>query len=157
MRKSNFLLLGGAAAVALLVLMFVAIGATPGTAAPLPAPTPVSADRTGAEPRDVTFFTAEVVTADTTSGCVALANYERADIYYSVTIDSGNINTTTLTLQHGNSPDALADGLSFASAMTTTASAMQQVQLFGRYTCVKIDTTDASTGTITVTVNSLVK
>lgn len=128
-----------------------------GMAAPVPAPTPVSAERTGVEPMDVIFFTAESVTADTTSTCAALANYERADIYYAVTIDGDNVNTTTLTLQHGNSPGALVDGIGVVSAVAATASDMQQVQLFGRYTCLKIDTTDASTGTVVVTANALVK
>jgi len=155
--KNKGVFIAALVALALVAIFSAVLSVTPSAAAPLPAPTPVSVARTGVAPLDVTFFTAESVTADTTSTCIALANYERADIYYNVTIDGSNVNTTALTMQFGNSPSALVDGIALQASTGVSVTNMQQVQLFGRYTCIKIDATDAATGTVIVTANALAK
>ena len=158
------------AAVFVVVLAFVmvaalmlAAGPQTTTAAPAPAPmyapTPVAAGKapSGETPRVVTLLDARSVSDDATGPCVEVSAFEKADIYYSVTIDGSNINTTTLTLQHGNSPTALTDGLGVASAVATDTIGLNQFALYGAYLCLKIDTTDASTGTVIVSADALLK
>jgi hypothetical protein len=157
MRNTRFWLMAFVAAVLFVAFIAMLAGPQSGTAAPMPAPTPISEPASGVTPKNAKFFTAQAVTADTTSTCAEVSNYNKADIYYSVTIDGSNVNTTTLTLQHGNSDTALVDGISIQSATAVSVTNMQQAQLFGGYVCLKIDTTDASTGTVTVTANALVK
>ena len=157
MRSTRFWLVAFVAAVLFVALLGVMASPQASEAAPMPAPTPVSVNRTGYEPMDVTFFDAQSVTADTTSTCVALANYERADIYYNVTIDGSNVNTSTLTMRFGSSPAELASGVDLQAATAVSVTAVQQVQLFHRYACILIDTTDTSTGTVTVTAKALAK
>lgn len=132
--------------------------AAPGLA-PAYAPTPVAAGKapSGAEPRVVTLIDARTVSDDATGPCVEVSAFEKADIYYSVTVESGNINTTTLTLQHGNAPGALVDGLGVASAVATDTTGLNQFALYGAYLCLKIDTTDASTGSVTISADALLK
>ena len=155
--RREFLGFAVALALVLVVAFLMTISVAPSEAAPMPAPTPVAVDRTGAEPSIVDLIDARSTVDDITGPCVAVSSYERADIYYSVTIDGDNVNTTTLTLQHGNSPAVLVDGVAVASTVATTTEAMQQVQLFGAYLCLKVDATDASTGTVVVTANALLK
>lgn len=157
MRKIIALVTGVAAVLLCAALLVIMDGVEPGQAAPMPIPTPVSVNASGTTPRYASFFTAEAVTADTTSTCVEVSAFNKADIYYNVTIDGANVNTTTLTLQHGNSDTALTDGVALQAATAVSVTNMQQVQIFGGYLCVKIDTTDTSTGTVTVTANALVK
>ena len=157
MRNIRFWIMAFVAAVLFVAFIAVVAGPQASTAAPMPAPTPVSVAASGAAPKYVKFFTAESTDADVTSPCIEVSNHNKADIYYSVTVDSGNVNTTTLTLQHGNSDTALVDGISVVSSVAATAAAMQQAEIFGGYLCLKVDTTDASTGTVTVTANALVK
>lgn len=127
------------------------------TAAPLPAPTPISVGATGNVPQLVTFFDARSVTADATSPCSYVGAYDKADVYYSITIDSGNINTTTLALKFGNSTDALVSGVNAGATIAASATSLNQFDVFGQYMCLTIDTTDAATGTVTVSANALLK
>lgn len=154
MKKSMIVI---AIAAMLVSALLIATSIQPSEAAPMPAPTPISAPPGDASPSYRTFFDAQTATADATSTCWEISAYEKADIYYNVDIDAANINTTTVLLQHGNSPTALVDGIAVASAVAADAAAMNQFQLFGGYVCLKLDTTDASTGTITVTANALLK
>lgn len=123
--------------------------------APMAGPTPVAAAKSasGATPVVVELFNNRAMTADTTSPCVEVSAYEKADIYYS--IDQGTTNTTTLTLRHGNTPTALVNGINIAAANTADAADMNQFTLYGRYLCVLADVTNSNT--ITITVNALVK
>jgi len=143
--------------VALLVSMVA--GPSAGVAAPAAAPTPVAAAKSasGAMPQVVTLLDAVATVDDVTGPCVYVADYEKADIYYSVTIDGSNVNTTTLTLQHGNTTGALVDGLGVASALVASATGLNQFALYGAYLCITVDATDAATGTVTVSANALLK
>lgn len=156
MRKNSLFLL----AVMALLLAGTLVGTVsmePSAAAPMPAPTPVSVSDSGAQPQVVELLASRSTVDDITGPCVAVAEFNKADIYYSVTIDGSNVNTTTLTLQFGNSPTALTDGVSIASSVAVSTTAMQQVQLFGSFLCLKVDATDASTGTVTVYADALLK
>lgn len=153
--KSVFMAIGGVILFALLVLVF---STAPGTsAAPLAIPTPISAAASGAKPEVVTFFEAELMTADTTSACVAIDAYTKADLYYDIAVTGTDNVTHTMTWQFGNDPEALVDGLAVVSAVVADTEAMQQYQLFGRYACLEVDFTDGTTGTATITANALVK
>lgn len=138
----------------LLAVLVSVLPASPVTGAPASVPTPVAAvERNAYAPTLYSFFDAETMTADTTSSCFALANYDIADIYYN--IDQGTTNTTTLTMRFGNSPSALVNGTDIVTSNAADASDMQQLQLFGRYTCILANV--SNTNTITITVNALAK
>jgi len=100
-----------------------------------------------------TFFNSAAMTADTTSSCFELANYDVMDVYYN--IDQGTTNTTTLTLRFGNTESALVNGVNIVASNTADASGLQPYQTFGRYACILADVT--TTDTITITVNALAK
>lgn len=158
--KANRIAPGVIAALVLVALLVSMVaGPSAGVAAPAPAPTPVAAGKaaSGAVPQVVTLLDAVATVDDVTGPCVYVADYEKADIYYSVTVEAGNINTTTLTLQHGNTTGALVDGLGVASAVATDTTGLNQFALYGAYLCVTIDATDAATGTVTVSANALLK
>ena len=126
----------------------------PVSGAPMAAPTPVAAvDRGSVEPTLFNLWAAKAIAADTTTPCVEVTRYDVADVYYS--IDHGTVNTTTLTLKFGNSETALVDGINVVATSVADASAIQQVQTFGKYMCIyaNVSTTD----TITITVNMLAK
>lgn len=158
MRRSSLFLAVMAVALLLSVGLFWPMAhAAPG-AAPLAGPTPVSAAPSGNVPTYVDFFISRAVTADTTSACADVAGYTKADIYYSVTVNANNINTNTLQLKHGNNVGALVNGIALASGVTNTNVVdMAQVNVYGRLLCVEIDATTGATGTITATVNALLK
>ena len=157
MRSTRFWIIAFVAALLFVALLGTMTSVEPSQAAPMPAPTPVSVAASGTAPKSIKFFTAESTAADTTSDCVEVSGYNKADIYYSVTIDGSNVNTTTLTMQHGNSDTALADGANVAASIAVSTTAMQQMELFGGYVCLKVDATDTSTGTVIVTAHALVK
>jgi hypothetical protein len=125
----------------------------PVSGAPAAAPTPITANASGAVPQVVEFFNARAITADTTSPCIDLSAYTKADFYYN--IDHGTTNTTTLTLRFGNSPTALVDGINLVASNAADGANLDQFQLFGRDTCVLANV--ANTNTITITVNALVR
>lgn len=143
--------------IALLVSMIA--GPSAGVAAPAAAPTPVAAGKaaSGAEPVVVTLLDAVSTVDDVTGPCVNVAAYEKADIYYTIDVDGTNVNTTTLTLKHGNTPAALVSGLNVVAAAAADASSMNQFATYGAYLCLTIDATDAATGTVVVTANALLK
>jgi hypothetical protein len=135
-----------------LIAVFVPMPA-PVSGAPAAAPTPITADASGAVPQVVEFFNARAITADTTSPCIDLSAYTKADFYYN--IDHGTTNTTTLTLRFGNSSSALVDGINLKASSTSDEASLNQFQLFGRDTCVLANV--ANGNTITITVNALVR
>lgn len=140
------------------VLFMSMAGAASTVAAPAAAVTPVAAAKvgSGADPAVVTLLDHTTVT-DATGPCVNVEDYEKADIYYDITIDGGDVNTTTLTLQHGNTPSALVDGLNVAADVVTDATGLNQYALYGAYLCVKIDAASGATGDVTVSANALLK
>jgi len=141
---------------AILVGFLASMPAENATAAPVAAPTPVAAvDRGGAEPVLFNLFTNRAIAADTTSTCVEVTRHDVADIYYDVTVDGAAINTTTLTLQFGNSETALVDGINVEATIVTDTTGLVQAQTFGRYMCILANV--ATTDTVTVTVNALAK
>lgn len=153
MARQIYLFLAVAVSLLLLALL-VTFPVMPVTGAPMAAPTPNAAtERTNGLPQMYTFFNATTMTADTTSSCFELANYDVMDLYYN--IDQGTVNTTTLTLKFGNTESALVSGINIVAANAADANNLQPFQVFGRYTCIYADV--ANTNTITITVNALAK
>ena len=157
--KANRIAFAAIAAIVLVALLVSMVaGPSAGVAAPATAPTPVAAGKaaSGVTPVVVTLLDA-MATVDDVGPCVYVGDYEKADIYYSVTVNGSNVNTTTLTLQHGNTTGALVDGLNVAATVVTDTTGLNQFALYGAYLCVKIDATDAATGTVTVSADALLK
>ena len=155
-RKLFLVFAGSLALLTILALVFAPVGDV--EAEVLAAPTPVSVARSGSAAEVVTIFEAVSLTEDSTSSCVPVGNYDKADIYVNLDIDATNVNTTTLTLKHANGlDDTAASGVSIVSAAASDAVSMVQAQVFGAYLCVTADLTDASTGTVGLTVNALLK
>lgn len=146
------------AAVALLLTgMLLSALNMPATAAPPIAPTPVSAGRSGELPVVATLMDGQVLTDDARGGCLYTAMYEKADVQYVV--DQSGTNTVTLMMQHTNdTPGAAgtqyADGPTVASGATDEVG-MQQVNVYGAWSCIYADVTN--TDTLTITVKALLK
>lgn len=143
---------------ALLLVLFVGTllpGVSPVSGAPMAIPTPVAASMAGgkATPALVTFFDRRAIAADTTSPCVDLGQYEKAD--FSWTIDQGTVNTTTLTLKFGNVLPQTFSGVNLVAANAADSTSGNQFQLFNRHTCILADV--ANGNTITITVNAWVR
>ena len=154
--KAKRISFGVVAAVALLMLLAVALGTTPGepvAAAPMAAPTPVSVSSGSGETDFATFASIEAITADKRSGCVDVARFKQADVQYLV--DVGTVNTTTVTMQFTNDKVTFIDGLAVASAITADGSSMQQFPVFGRYMCMYVNVTN--TNAITWTISAVLK
>lgn len=127
----------------------------PVSGAPAAIPTPVAASLAGgkAVPQLVTFFDRRAIAADTTSPCVDLGAYEKADFVW--VIDQGTVNTTTLTLKFGNVTSQVYSGLALVSANALDATSGNEFQVFHRYTCVLADV--ANSNTITISLNAWVR
>lgn len=116
--------------------------------APAPAPTPITQYQREDSPRIVEFWgSATALTADTRSTCYDLAGYNNIDIHYI--IDQGTVNTTTVTLEHSNNNSTYPDGINVVASNAADADVMQQYPLFGKWTCLYANLTNANTFTIT--------
>lgn len=154
--KSKTLLFGSVfVALALMVALSALMTGTAAVQAePMAAPTPVSVDRSATLPVIASVYDGDI-TADTRLGCVQSADYNLADVMY--TIDQGTVNTTTLKLQFTNDTPgatgaAYVDGLSIVASNAADATDLQQFQLFGAWTCVYADVTNTNTLGVKVTV-----
>lgn len=132
--------------------------ATPATAAPMSAPTPVSVARSPEQPHVATLMDSQVITSDTRGGCVNSTLYEKTDVQYE--IDQGTANSTTLKLQFtnetpGEASASYVNGLSVVVGAAADATNMQQMQVFGAWTCIYADVTN--TNAMTLTVKALMK
>lgn len=143
------------AASVMFALVVASFGASPqgATAAPMPAPTPVSSVDRANDGQYFSFFSAESMAADTTSDCFELGRYNLADVYYEV--DVTDAQTVTLYFKFGNTESGLVNSVAFASSVATDTANMQQAQLFGRYACIYADV--ETTATVDVTVNAWAK
>ena len=154
--KSKHLLFGSVfVALALMIALSALMSGTAAVQAePLAAPTPISVDRAPSTALVALVYDGSI-TADTRLGCVQSANYNKADVMY--TIDQGTVNTTTLKLQFTNDTPgatgaAYVDGLSIVASNAADATDLQQFQLFGAWTCVYADVTNTNPLGVKVTV-----
>lgn len=154
---SKYIKFGAWLIIALLFVATLMVGRPidPATAAPHPVPTPVSVARAVNQPTLATLMNNQVVTTDTRGGCVASSNHEKADIQYE--IDHGTTNTVTIRLQFTNETPGQAatsyiNGVAVVTANAADATDMQQLQLFGAWTCVYADVTNSNPLTITAKV-----
>jgi hypothetical protein len=122
----------------------------PAAAAPLAAPTALSANASlaSAPTYPVRFFTTAVITSDTRSTTFSLPTYNLVDLQY--VIDQGTVNTTTLTLQYSNDGLNWVSGGNLVATNATDGTDLQQFSNFGRYTAVYADVTNSNAITITV-------
>lgn len=153
--KSKHLLFGSVfVALALMIVLSALMGTAAVQAGPMAAPTPISVDRAPSTALVAPVYDGDI-TADTRLGCVQSANYNKADIQY--TIDQGTVNTATLKLQFTNDTPgatgaAYVDGLSIVASNAADATDLQQFQLFGAWTCVYADVTNTNPLGVKVTV-----
>jgi hypothetical protein len=155
MKTQNFVLLAVIVPILLFALALTAItGGPAATAAPMAAPTPVSVTRpSSAGFVTVAPFTAVVLTADTTSSCYDIPNYNIVDVLYS--IDQGTVNTVTLTSKWSIDGVTLVSGNNIVATNAADATDMTQLQAFGRYFCVLADV--SNTNAVTLTVQAMAK
>lgn len=142
----------GAAAFALTLLLIISIAlnpATPVTAAPGAAPTPVSVTYSPGASSILTFWSASARTSDGCSPLREIRDVELADLQWIV--DVGTVNTTTLTLRftNENSTAHLVTGIAVQSNIVADVTDLQQFPVFGRYVCLYADVTNSNPITIT--------
>lgn len=131
------------------------------SAAPALAPTPVAGVTRGSKGGQLAnFYATRVITADQVSTCLETLGFDLMDAHFWV--DQGgpsNNNTTTLTLLYTNDK-AIATSLYDVGPVIVTANAidaadMVQLPVFGRYTCVDVNVTNARA--ITLSLKTVVK
>ena len=145
--------IAGAVVVAALMLAILAsmtVGdGTTASAAPQAQPTPVSVTRPASPGAQVyEIWTNAVITADTTAACVDIGRASVIDAQYE--IDQTATNTVTLTSQWSINGSLITDGVDFVTSNTADASALTQIQAFGRYICAQADVTNSSPVTVTL-------
>jgi hypothetical protein len=124
------------------------------SAAPLAGPTPVSVTRPANAGYAVyELFGNDMLTADTTAGCVDVGAFGVLDAQYQ--IDQTAVNTVTLTTQWSIDGALLTDGVDVVTSNAADAGDLVQVQPFGRYLCAKADV--ANTNPVTVTLFVIAK
>ena len=156
MRKNSLVMAGAFALVLVAALIFSMSSVTPDTAmaAPMPAPTPVSATDSGGNNAVVTFWSGEALTATGASSVQNVMDFERVDL--QTTIDQGTThNTVTLKLQFSNDGTNWIDGATVVTANVADAGAMQQYALFGRYA--RLYATAGNSESVTVTAIGVAK
>ena len=143
-------------AVVLLAALFLAPSGQPATAAPMAVPTPV-AGVVVARPESISvnWFVNNSRIADGSSAAQYLAGNEKCDIQW--TADVGTANSTTLKLQFSNDNVYWSDGAIIQTGIaadsglsTIGAGQMQQFAIFGRWTRVYADVTNANPIIVTV-------
>lgn len=134
------------------LLSGLAVSSPPVSAAPAAIPTPVSVTRPATENGFITFspFSAQALTADTTSTCYDVAKYAIVDVLYI--IDQTDGNTTTLTSKWSIDGTNTVSGVNVVASNAADASDMTQLQVFGRYFCLLADVTNTSPVTVTAQV-----
>lgn len=120
---------------------------------PLAIPTPVTAPAHASAPNAPefpTFFNVKPLTADERN-CFEVPEYSIVDLQWQIdqTLVNTTANTITLKLQYSNDGTNFVDGASFVSANVADAGDMQQYNIFGRYTCVYADVSNALPVTVT--------
>lgn len=156
MRKDTLMMAGTIALVLVAALVFSLSGgaADRAMAAPVPAPTPVTATDSGGNNSVATFWAAEAMTATGTSSIQNVIDHERIDLQY--VIDQGTTpNTLTLKLQFSNDGTNWIDGATVVSSNAADANAMQQFAVFGRYA--RLHATAGNSESVTVTAIGVAK
>lgn len=135
-------------------LLVSATGPRQATAAPGMAPTPVAVTRPAVAGYGVhTLFDARSITQTTTSTCVDVVRAATVDAVY--VIDQGTTNTVTLYSMWSIDGSTLVTGTALVAGNAADITDMAQLQVFGRYFCVRASPTN--TNTVAVTVQALAK
>lgn len=124
-------------------------------AAPVP-PAGTPAESKSATPKIVTYASSRVFTQDTTLDAAVVSGYGLMDVQY-VVVGAGGLNTVTLTLLHSNDASRWVTGTALFGPATAAANTtdMARAHLFGAFTTVFVDVTNATP--ITLTVNGLAR
>lgn len=135
-------------------LLISAAGPQQATAAPVMAPTPVAVTRPALTGYDIRApLSARAITTHTTSSCYDVARAATVDAVY--VIDQATTNTVTLYSMWSIDGTTLVTGTALASSIAADTTDMTQVQVFGRWFCVRAMVTN--TNTLTVTVQTIAK
>ena len=98
-------------------------------------------------------LSARAITTHTTSSCYDVARAATVDAVY--VIDQATTNTVTLYSMWSIDGTTLVTGTALASSIAADTTDMTQVQVFGRWFCVRAMVTN--TNTLTVTVQTIAK
>lgn len=134
-------------------LLFSLPQAEDASAAPLAAPTPVSATYAGGESSILNFWrTGSALTADVGSNIQTIQDHEVVDLQWNIdqTVTASGANTVTLKLQFSNDNSTWTDGATFVTSNSEDASGLEQFALFGRYARVYADVSLSQPVTVTV-------
>lgn len=115
--------------------------------APLAIPTPITQPIWNAQPKEVKFFEAASLTADTRSTCYDLSGYGTLDLHY--VIDQGTTNTNTITLQFSNVTNNYVNGVAVVTANASDTGDLKEYNLFGKRTCLYADVTNSNALSVT--------
>lgn len=138
-----------------IVALALALALFPGgtQAAPPAAPTPVAdllipAGRAQA-------FNIQTITgliADNNTTGIEVMNLGAVDIQYVIDhVASGEVNTTTLTVQYSNDNSNWVSGVALVSASAVDGTSITRVPVFGRYMRINQDVTNTTLVTTTLT------
>jgi len=150
MKSQKFAIAALVLVIAAMLVGSVLISATTANAAPLPAPTAVSApaDRAPRARHPITFFSAARTTADGRGTVYSLPDYNVMDLQWVV--DVGTVNTTTLKFQFSNDGVNWVDGASIEAGIVADKNSLQQFPIYGRYVSVYADVTNTNPITLTL-------
>jgi hypothetical protein len=98
------------------------------------------------------IYNVTTVAADTHSAILDISAQEWCDFQYVADqdIDSGGVNTTTVTIEFSNDRSNWVDGPALVSANAADAGDMTRLPLFGRYMQLEMDVTNTATPTWTI-------
>lgn len=151
MKRRDFAIGAMIVGVVLLLGALFALRAMPVEAEPprvIPTPIPATAD-VGPNWIMVTWVNTNTVTGTQTSNAFNLPSYSAADIQWVLKFTDSE--TVTCKLQFSNDNSNFADGVNIVAAASADACAMNQFNLFGRYTRVVCTPTTTNAYTVTVT------
>lgn len=123
---------------------------TPTNAAPPAAPTPVADFLVPAvQPRAFNFETVTAITADANTTGVDVLGLGAVDIQYVIDhVPSGEVQTTTLTVQYSNDNSNWVSGVALVSSSAADGTSITRVPVFGRWMRIN---KDVSSNSIAVT------
>jgi len=135
-------------ALALLVALANVLPEQPVQAGPLAIPTPIAAPAGGGDWIMATYLNTNTVEAGVHSSGVHCAAYTAADVQHVLDITDNQ--TVTCKLQFSNDDSNWSDGLNVFATKSADENAMQQFQLFGRYSRITCTLGTANEFTVTV-------
>ena len=149
-RLLGIALLGTCMVFVLFMLVLIQAPNPTALAAPPAAPTPVADFLVPAvQPRAFNFETVTAITADANTTGVDVLGLGAVDIQYVIDhVPSGEVQTTTLTVQYSNDNSNWVSGVALVSTSVADGTSITRVPVFGRYMRIN---KDVSSNSIAVT------